>query len=614
MYNSRRIGRFAVAFLSVPAIVSALGGKALAQEKAPSESAPEQDQCAAVHLVLVNGTFDTSAQKKSTEDHGFGSQLAGKAMRKANETQPDDPSAGIALEDSEDTEQATAATEDDASQSTNDLWGDSGSTTARPTEDLWGAEPSAPAKSASQGDLWGDASTATSSENSEWEVEQGEDVTKDGVHLARTYITYPAAAGGAFVPGLPAADSVPYKDSMYQGAVNTAKVLKEISADCPNTKVFLAGHSQGAQVVSTVAREIGNGASDFPAEKIAGVALFSDPIRDEGVPVMQSNGDTPAAVPGTSGENIEQVGPFSSPEQNKLDGAGMGVNHSGKDFGVLADRTASWCADGDLVCDLPISGELSKLVIGTAERLDLDDPEASLQAVGDTLGPAVQLGGVDQVKDKEISFGKGGFQAKAAGAENDGSLISQISKSSTSTPRADGSFLGSLGKSVVAAVGKLGGMALNTGIAIVKKAMTIDNIAQVVLAGVRNPYMGLTVAAGKLADAATQVLTPEYVSAKGKEVMNEVEVMGLSGRGLSEVAVQAAGHGAAHNSYGSRPMTQDGRTAIDATVDWVVAASRDSAGDAATPLAVTQVFPESNFNTDVATQAIEEMKKWKESV
>ena len=39
---------------------------------------------------------------------------------------------------------------------------------------------------------------------------------------------------------------------MHQGAINTAKVLTQIAANrCPDTKVFLAGHSQGAQVVST---------------------------------------------------------------------------------------------------------------------------------------------------------------------------------------------------------------------------------------------------------------------------------------------------------------------------------------------------------------------------
>ena len=64
-------------------------------------------------------------------------------------------------------------------------------------------------------------------------------------------------------------------------------------------------------------------------------------------------------------------------------------------------------------------------------------------------------------------------------------------------------------------------MVLNTGIVVVKRALTIENIAQVVLAGVRNPQLGFAVAVGKLASAAQEVVTPEYVSARAQEVMNE---------------------------------------------------------------------------------------------
>jgi hypothetical protein len=613
--SPKRLGLRAISLVAIPAVVATLGVKAIAQEQ-PGVGAPEEEanECAAVHLVLVNGTFDTSAAESSTKDHGFGSQLAGKAMRKANEIPPEDPSAGIALENDPGFEAPVQPEQEDSASDS--LWAPQDNSAPTSTDDLWGnTSEDAPTQTFSSDELWGDAPDISGdAPDDEWQVNEGEDMTRDGVKMARTYVTYPAAAGGAFVPGLPTSESVPYKESMYEGAMNTAKVLTQISTKCPETKVFMAGHSQGAQVVSTVAREIGNGASDFPAEKIAGVALFSDPTRDKGVSVMQGESDSPAPAPGTTGANVGQVGPFVSPEQAELDGAGMGVNHGGKDFGVLSNRVASWCADGDLVCDLPISGELSQLVIGTAERLDLDDPEASLRAVGDTLGPAVQLGGVDDVEDGEISFGQGGFEAKAASVENDGSLMSKIATSSTNKTVKKGSLISGLGKSVIAAVGKIGGMVLNTGIAIVKRALTIENIAQVVMAGVRNPHFGLAVAVGKLAAAAQEVVTPEYVSARAHEVMNEVDVMGLTGEGLTQVAAQAAGHGAAHNSYNSRPMTEDGRTAIDATVDWVVASARDSAGDGAVPLEVTQVYPVANYNPETALQAMDEVKNWKAAV
>ena len=611
----KKISLRVASLVAIPAVIATLGGVSVSAQEQPSANSSEptgENKCAAVHLVLVNGTFDTSAGESSTTDHGFGAQIAGKAMRKANEIPPEDPSAGISLEN---TPEPVSTQTDDGQAETDDLWGQASVASEEETDpetNLWGESTSTQSSTeADEGlsveDLWGDAPEPSE----DWKIDKGEDLDHDGVKMARTYVTYPAAAGGAFIPGLQMSESIPYKESMYEGAENTAKVLTQISTDCPETKVFLAGHSQGAQVVSAVAREIGNGVSDFPAEKVAGVALFSDPTRDKAVPVMQGSSNSPAPVPGTDGGNVRQVGDFISPEQAELDGAGMGVNHGGKGFGALSNRVASWCADGDLVCDLPISGELSQLVIGTAERLELDDPEASLQAVKDTLGPAVQLGGVDQVDDGEINFGEGGFEAKAETASEDKSLLSQVSAAGNAKTVRSGTLIDGLGEAVVSTVSTLGGMALNTGIAVAKEAVTVENLAQVAIAGVQSPQLGMAVAASKLLGAANDVVTPEFVSARAEEVMNEVEVMGISGKGLTDVAVQAAGHGAAHNSYGSRPMTTDGRTAIDATVDWVVAGARDSAGDDVVPLEVTEVVPVADYNPDIAIQALEEIKQWK---
>lgn len=702
------------------------------------------DKCADIQLVLVNGTFDTSAQEDSTHDHGFGSKIAGPAMREANPSTPKDLSGGISLEDAEEADAssaesassatstratAEAVTKDNAQMiaaDSKDLWGDSDKSTGdksgdsndlwgsgdfqEPAEDnsdnsnLWGNSDASSDKSSDSNDPWGsgDKGSAADSEDEEssdslwgdapknntdeWQTEEKDAVEKDGTRIARTYVTYPAAAGGAIVPGLKPSAPVAYTESMEKGAQNTAKVLNEVAAKCPNTKVFLAGHSQGAQVASTVAREIGSGESDFPADKVAGVALFSDPTRDKGVQVMQGGESTPAAVPGTDGGHTKQVGEFSSPEQDKLDGAGMGLDKTGgKDFGELADRTASWCSEGDLVCDLPISGRLSDLVVGTAERLDLHDPEESLQAVSDTLGPAVQLGGLDDVKDEGIDFGDGGFKvesvsdnevpglaaspstANSASSANEttsaapSTSAQSEASSQTSTPTSTtgetessasagetasseqsgnvdlistisrdgarsksmaeargpvgGELIGDLGKSAVAAVSKLGGMALGKGITIAKKAITVENLAQVASAGITNPKAGLAVAAAKLADAALEVLTPETVTGMADEVFKEIDVLGITGDGLAETAVQAAGHGNAHNSYGSRPATADGRSSIDATVDWAVAASRDVAGDEVRPDAVQDAgLDNSTYSADEAKEALDQVTNFKKEL
>ena len=740
--------KHAFSYAATASIVAMFGlsvPTAMAQTETDKKDVSD-DKCADIQLVLVNGTFDTSAQEDSTHDHGFGSKIAGPAMREANPSTPKDLSGGISLEDAEDSSDssaestssatstkatAEAVTKDNAqmiaadskdlwggsdnstgdkSGDSNDLWG--GGDSQEPAEDksdnsdLWGDSDKSSDKSSDSNDQWGsgdkDSSTDSEGEDSsdslwedapenntdEWKTEEKDAVEKDGTRIARTYVTYPAAAGGAIVPGLKPSAPVAYTESMEKGAENTAKVLNEVAAKCPNTKVFLAGHSQGAQVASTVAREIGSGESDFPADKVAGVALFSDPTRDKGVQVMQGGESTPAAVPGTDGGHTKQVGEFNSPEQDKLDGAGMGLDKTGgKDFGELADRTASWCSEGDLVCDLPISGRLSDLVVGTAERLDLHDPEESLKAVSDTLGPAVQLGGLDDVKDDGIDFGDGGFKVESvsdnevpglaaspstgngsssvsettsaapstsaqaetssqtstpastaeetepstsasasetasAGQSGNADLISTISRDGARSKSMEeargpvgGELIGDLGKSAVAAVSKLGGMALGKGITIAKKAITVENLAQVASAGITNPKAGLAVAAAKLADAALEVLTPETVTGMADEVFKEIDVLGITGDGLAETAVQAAGHGNAHNSYGSRPATADGRSAIDATVDWAVASSRDVAGDEVRPDAVQDAgLDNSTYSADEAKEALDQVTNFKKEL
>lgn len=114
-----------------------------AQEE-PSANSSEptgENKCAAVHLVLVNGTFDTSAGESSTTDHGFGAQIAGKAMRKANEIPPEDPSAGISLEN---TPEPVSTQTDDGQAETDDLWGQASVASEEETDpetNLWEKVP-----------------------------------------------------------------------------------------------------------------------------------------------------------------------------------------------------------------------------------------------------------------------------------------------------------------------------------------------------------------------------------------------------------------------------------------------------------------------------------------
>lgn len=608
---------------------------AQAQETMP-EDTPSEDKCAALHLVLVNGTFDTGRGRDSATDHGFGAQIAVPAMKQANGEVVEDPTAGITMESAQgqldvlEAELAEAGTAGESSSTTSveesseSLWGGqtTSSTQTAPSSDVWGAAGAA--TPTEKPDLWGGGETTTSStETAEetavtdpWTTETQVDETTG--QMARTYIPYAAGIGGAFIPGVSETEAISYDDSMIEGAKNTAAVLQTIATECPETKVFLAGHSQGAQVVSAVARTIGSGASDFPADKIAGVALFSDPTREVASPTMTGGKTGPAPVPGTQGTQVSQLGDFQSPDAAELDGGGLGVDSTNSDgFGALADRTASWCVPGDLVCDLPISGSLSKLVINTAQKLDISDPEKSLQAVADTLSPAVVMGGVNDIETEAIDYGQGGFSASATRLPaQQKSLVGSISEQGTreAQTKVDSAVIGDLGESVIAGVNQLGGMALGTGISIVKEAVTVDNLAQVAAAGVAGPQAAMGVAAGKLAEASLKILTPETAVGMAEEVFSSVEGLGLSGEGLAQVAVEAAGHGAAHNAYNSHPATADGRSAIEATVDWTVAASGDlsgksteGAGAAQAPQKSLEPVQTTQFDADAARAAMAQL-------
>lgn len=566
--------------LRAAALTAALVAGWTSAPAAYADSKEDTGRCAGLQLVLVNGTFDTSVQEVSTVDHGFGAQLAAPVLQIGNQGETPDPSGGISLEEAN-----TAAT--DTEQTGTGL----------------AAQPMQPGVATGK-------ETPTS--------ESGDEFAQA---VARTYVPYTASAGGAYVPGLAQTGTVAYATSMAEGAENTAVLLEEIATQCPNTKVFLAGHSQGAQVVSTVAREIGAGTSNIAPEMIAGVALFSDPTRQAGSAVMQGGGAQPAPAPGTSGQALTDVGSFAATDQGELDGGGLGVDATGgKDFGALADRTASWCVPGDLVCDLPVSGPLSQLVVAAAQEIELDDPEKSLNAVVDTLSPALVMGGVEDVDDDEIDFGNGGFHAQAADVEtHQTTLVGQIAEATEKQyqPETDlrEELANDLEKSVIGGLNALGGMALGAGMSIAKKAITPENVLQVTLAGVSGgPEAAMLAAATKFAGAATEVLTPEFAVGTAHAVLAEVEVLGVRGDTLAETVAQASGHGAAHNAYGSYAATVDGRTPIEATIDWVLAISDDISGsDTLTPM--QQRMPRTaTFDLATAQQALEEARAWQQSM
>ncbi|MBF6207243.1 cutinase family protein [Streptomyces gardneri] len=201
--------------------------------------------------------------------------------------------------------------------------------------------------------------------------------------VQRTYIPYSAAFGGAVGTGGGAA---PYAASVGEGLAALTATAARVAADCPATALAVVGFSQGAQVVSEFARAVGADEGPVSAERVAGIALYSDPDRAPGSPVIPGRPGqlTPDPAPGTSGVAVSGVAITTAPA------AGGGIaTSSGVGYGALTGRVADVCVDGDLSCAAPERAALLRMAAQLAAQTDLRDPLAALGSIQALLSGAL---------------------------------------------------------------------------------------------------------------------------------------------------------------------------------------------------------------------------------
>ncbi|MGY1946219.1 cutinase family protein [Nocardia asiatica] len=193
--------------------------------------------------------------------------------------------------------------------------------------------------------------------------------------VQRTYIAYPAGFGGAVGTG-GGPDS--YAVSVGEGLAALTATAERIAADCPATALAVVGYSQGAQVVSEFARVVGAGEGPVAAERVAGIALYSDPDRAPGSPVFPGRPGqlTPDPAPGTSGAAVSGVAITAAPAS----GGGIATG-KGDDYGALTGRVVDICVEGDLSCSAPDRAALLRVAAGVAAQADLRDPVAALGSI-----------------------------------------------------------------------------------------------------------------------------------------------------------------------------------------------------------------------------------------
>jgi hypothetical protein len=389
--------------------------------------------------------------------------------------------------------------------------------------------------------------------------------------ISRAYVPYPASFGGL----VPTEDQASYANSVRAGIDNGKALIAQTIERCPDTKIFLAGYSQGGQVASAIARDIGTGNGPVSPEQFAGAALMSDPTRGMGAPVFQAgtSQSAPGPVPGTDGQSVSSVNVAATapiPE-----GRGISPNTAAADFGSVADRVASFCVPGDLACDTPPDSDVFQVVANVAGQAEsAGDPVRALLDVAQIAGQSVLFTAAETVAE-DVQYSEGsGFTIAQASRGN--TTLSRMARYTDPTRAQDPD---QQTKMLIEAGTKLAGMALGASITVAKKTLTPENLGQVALAGAVNPGAGASVLAGQLAVNATDVVTPVTITSGMRRVVSELEHTVTDTAGLVDMATTTQTWKTidAHGAYDKVPFSTSGQSPAALAQQWILAAANDVA-------------------------------------
>lgn len=389
--------------------------------------------------------------------------------------------------------------------------------------------------------------------------------------ISRAYVPYPASFGGL----VPSEDQSSYANSVRAGIENGKALIAESIERCPDTKIFLTGYSQGGQVASAIAREIGAGNGPVFPEQFAGAALMSDPTRGMGAPVFQAgtSQSTPGPVPGTDGQAVSSVNVAATAPTPE--GRGISPNTAAADFGAVSDRVASFCVPGDLACDTPPDSDVFQVVANVAGQAEsAGDPVRALLDVAQVAGQSVLFTAAETVAE-DVQYSEGsGFTIAQASRGN--TTLSRMARYTDPTRAQDPD---QQTKMLIEAGTKLAGMALGASITVAKKTLTPENLGQVALAGAVNPAAGASMLAGQLAVNATDVVTPVTISSGMRRVVSELEHTVTDTAGLVDMATTTQTWKTidAHGAYDKVPFSTSGQSPAALAQQWILAAANDVA-------------------------------------
>lgn len=372
--------------------------------------------------------------------------------------------------------------------------------------------------------------------------------------LSRSYIPY-NPGGGPFA-----------NKSIDAGLAAARATLTDLSTHCPNQKVMLLGHLQGAQLMASLAREIAAGKGAILADRVAGVALFSDPTRPTGQAIFTGTG--PAQIPGSRTHTVTNVRLGTVTAST---GGGLSPSTDKAGFGSLAGRVAEFCNPGDITCDVPADAAIVRLIgnLAASSKLDPADPIGALTSVGSAVGQSILYAGSSLVNDT-LNFKDGKLQVTAS----DTTVMDRMLTASNPNARP-----GEAVTTAIRALAKVAGMGMNALITVGKSVISADTIAQVGAAGLADPAAGLAVLGVKLADAAIKLINPVAILSVGQQVFTEIQRGIVDNAGLVQIMLDTRyfNLGAARGSYDSVPLGANGQSAVALTTDWIATAAADLA-------------------------------------
>ncbi|MFX0576241.1 cutinase family protein [Nocardia nepalensis] len=415
------------------------------------------------------------------------------------------------------------------------------------------------------------------------------------------------ALGGLFAPMLSAAQGLvqrayipygsrddgtaePYEQAIATAATRLEDTAAEIVRRCPVTKIAAAGYTQGAPAVAAFAQRVGNGSSAIGSDQIAGIALLANPARTANTPVLPgtAGATTPAAAPGTIGTAVSKIA-FTDTSPG---GSGIGRTTSTPvSFGALSGRVADFCAAGDATCATPAEGPLATTVSNIAAQSDLRDPVTAISTIAQALAATVYKTAVGVVN--EDIQGNSLDQLSYDPAKSISQRLAEASDPSAPIPGPD---------QVIAALFRVGTIALNAVTTVARKVFTPDTIAELATVGMGDPLAAIATLGTKLAAAVVELVPPQTGIRLVNQAFDAITANVTDNTQLYDLSswTEYSDSSGRHGSYTNTPATPTGQSPVAAAAAWFAAAARDLA--AVTPTA-TPAPPTSAVTTSTTTTA-----------